>query len=351
MIQTTGHIRKLLLTISALLTSLIIFGCGSKAAFPKYMRPQLLYLKAQPYNSLYVEVDCVEGVEVPDEWLDVLKEFLATHCSKPDGIKIVVDEPIAFDDIKDMPIGPASMLCIDGPDPNSGSQPAYLHVFFYGKDKIFKKKIKTPYVFSACPSTIFYNTDYVKSRIKQCAPFALSHEAGHVLGLCQNKSHGDGSHCKNYNCLMNSSPGLLEEIGLIFGLPIKKQLCDDCRMDLANYKSESVDPNLTFVGPFLMRKEDGYSVATLPYCWMLIPQALEKKFDWHEALANIKEQYFEKKYRYFYKATLMLKSEDGSPPDMNFFRDTLVKASDDSDPQVSQYAAKELERLEQKEQE
>lgn len=172
MSQTTVYNRKYLLTILSVLVSLIILGCGSKAAFPQYMRPELLYLKAQPYSNLYVEVDSVEGVEVPDEWLNVLKEFFATHCSKPDGIKIVVDEPIAFDDIKDMPIGPASMLCIDDPDPNSGSQPAYLHVLFYDKDKIFKKTTKTPYVFSAGPSTIFYNTDYVKSRIKKRGWFA-----------------------------------------------------------------------------------------------------------------------------------------------------------------------------------
>jgi hypothetical protein len=118
MTQKIGHVKKLLLTILTLPTFLIIPGCGPKATFPKYMQPELLYLKNQPYSQIYVEVDSVEGVEVPDEWLNVLKEFLAKHCSKPDGIKIVRDEPIPFDEIKDMPIGPASIFYTDGPDPN-----------------------------------------------------------------------------------------------------------------------------------------------------------------------------------------------------------------------------------------
>ncbi|MBN1973104.1 MAG: hypothetical protein JW787_05660 [Sedimentisphaerales bacterium] len=348
MTQKTRHIKKLLLTNIILLIISIISGCGSKATFHKYMRQELLYLNEQPYSRLYVEVDSVEGVEVPDKWLNVLKEFLVEHCSKPDGIEIVRDKPIAYDDIRDMPIGPASILCIDGPDPNFGSQAAYLHVFFYNKDKIFKKTTKTPFVVAECPSTIFYNSDYLKYRNKQFAPFALSHEAGHVLGLCRNKSHGDGLHCKNNNCLMNSTPGFLQEIGLIFGIPTKKQLCNNCRIDITNCKSEGINPNLTFDGPFLIRKESGYSVATLPYCVLLIPDAFKNNFNWQNALYSMKEHYLAKKYKYFYKNILISKSKDGSSPDMNLYKDIFVKAIDDPDPEVKKYAAQMLKTLEQK---
>lgn len=345
----TRHIKKLLITCLTLLIISILSGCGSKATFHKYLRQELLYLNEQPYSRLYVEVDSVEGVEVSEEWLDLLKEFLATHCSKPDGITIVRDKPIAYDDIKDMPIGPASIFCIDGPDPNFDSQPAYLHVFFYDKEKIFKKTTKTPFVVAECPSTIFYNTDYLKYRNKQFATFAISHEAGHVLGLCKNKSHGDGSHCENNNCLMNSTPGFFQEIGLIFGITIKKQFCKDCRLDITNYKSEGIDPSLTFDGPFLIRKGDGYSVATLPYCILLIPDIFKNNFDWHNALASMKEHYLAKKYKYFYKGILIPKIEDGSPPDMNLYKDIFAKAIDDPDTEVKKYAAQMLETLEQKE--
>ena len=345
--QKTRHNKRLLLTISGSLVFLIMCGCGSKAEFTQYMHPELLYLKEQPYSHLYVEVDSVEGVEVPDEWLNVLKEFLAARCSKPDGIRIVIDEPIAYDDIKDMPIGPASLLCIDGPDPNSGPQPAYLHVFFYNKKKIFKKAVKNPFVTMNCPTTIFYNADY-GYRLDTLIKFTLTHEAGHILGLCINESHSDGSHCTNKGCLMRESAGYLESLWfLLFGVPLKSNLCEECASDLAHYKSQSADPNLAFDGPFLIRRENGYSVATLPYCIMLIPQALENEFDWHDILASIKEQCRDNKDRYDVKGILILKSEDGSKPDMNLYRDTLVKASDDLDLQVRHYAAEELERLEQ----
>lgn len=42
-------------------------GCASGPAYPQYMRPGLLYLKDQPYRRLYVEVDMVEGAEVPQK--------------------------------------------------------------------------------------------------------------------------------------------------------------------------------------------------------------------------------------------------------------------------------------------
>jgi hypothetical protein len=241
-----GNLMKLRLTIVAVVLIWIVSGCGSKSAkLPTYIRPELLYLNEQPYSRLYIEVDTVEGVEVPEKWLDTLEEFLSTHCSKPDGIEIVRDEPIPFDDIKDMPIGPASILCLDGPDPNSGPQPAYLHVFFYDKDKIFKKTRKEPHVISICPSTIFYNVD-CGYRLDKMIKLTLPHEAGHVLGLCKNTTHGDGAHCMNKKCLMRPGPDRLPSLGLLlFGLPLKSDLCNDCLSDLEEYKSESADPNIT----------------------------------------------------------------------------------------------------------
>ena len=88
-LEATGF-KNLLLTFLTVLVFLIISGCGPRSAkIPTYMRPDLLYLKKQPYSRIYVEVDTVEGVEVPD--------------------------------------------------PNSGSQTAYLHVFFYNWKETFKK--------------------------------------------------------------------------------------------------------------------------------------------------------------------------------------------------------------------
>jgi hypothetical protein len=352
-----GNLKRLQLTIIVVILTWIVSGCAPKSAkLPTYMRPELLYLNEQPYSRLYIEVDTVEGVEVPDRWLDTLKEFLSTHCSKPDGIEIVRDEPIPFDDIKDMPIGPASILCLDGPDPNSGSQPAYLHVFFYDKDKIFKKATDRPYVAYACPCTIFFNTDYLKHRKKQWVPHALSHEAGHILGLCKNKSHGDGSHCKRNNCLMNTTPGLLSEFGLLFGISIKKQLCNDCLSDIETYKSEDADPNLVFKGPFLIRREEGYSVASAPYFNILIPSFLEDNFGWQQTLMFQKEvikktdfgQFSKKKGMVRSNGLYIPKSKEDSQPDMKACLGSLIKATKDPNPEISHFAATELEKIKQR---
>ena len=115
--------RVLLYRIAVVASAWMVSGCGPKSGkLPTYMQPELLYLNDQPYSRLYVEVDSVEGVEVPEQLLDDLRAFLSKHCSKPDGIEIVRDKPIPLSEIKDVPMGPASVLYLDGPDPNSSSQ-------------------------------------------------------------------------------------------------------------------------------------------------------------------------------------------------------------------------------------
>ena len=89
-------------------------------------------------------------------------------------------------------------------------------------------------------------------------------------------------------------------------------MCNDCQSDITNDKSEVIDPNLTFDGPFLIRKGDGYSVATLPYCILLIPDAYKNDFNWHDALASMKEQYIAKQYKYFYKSILISINESNN---------------------------------------
>jgi hypothetical protein len=358
MTQKAGNLNKLLLAFIAATLICIVTGCGQKSArLPTYMRPELLYLNEQPYSRLYVEVDTVEGVEVPKKWLDTLKEFLSTHCSKPDGIEIVRDKPIPFEDIKDMPIGPASILCLDGPDPNSNPQPAYLHVFFYAKDKIFKKTKENPHIYSFCPSAIFYNADYIKLRQKQWILHALPHEAGHILGLCKNKSHGDGVHCKNKDCLMRPGPEHLPSLGLLlFGNPLKADLCDECLRDLEAYKSETADPNLTFNGPLLIRKEDGYSVASLPYCEYIIPQFMDEKFEWRQLLITLKRvseqkdfgKYWKEKEKFRLIGIFRPKNEDSSLSDKELLRESLSKATEDPNPDVSHFAKLELDKIKQK---
>jgi hypothetical protein len=289
-------VKVLLYRIVVVALAWMIMGCGSKSApFPTYMQPELLYLKHQPYSRLYVEIDAVEGVEVPDQWLDELKAFLDKYCEKPDGIEIVQDPPIPLSEIKGMSIGAASILCLDGPDTISIPQAAYLHVFFYDKNVGFKTEIKeSPHVQGYCPCGILFNVSYFRISKGKAEEFALKHELGHVLGLCKNPKHSDGLHCKNQECLMYKEPGLLPSFGLLFGSRVEKQLCTDCQRDLETWKSGDIDPKLSFKGPFLMRCEDGYSAASLPYCHFIIPNPIENTFEWTELLSFLKDKIREK---------------------------------------------------------
>jgi hypothetical protein len=286
----SSYVKALLCRIAIVVLAWIVTGCGSKSGkLPDYMRPELLYLNHRLYSRLYVEVDTVEGVDVPDKWVDELKDYLETYCSKPDGIKIIRDTPIPISEVKGLPIGAASILCLDGPDPNSDPQSAYLHVFFYDRSIGAKGVTRAPYVSGYCPTTILFNVSYFQVSKGKAEEFALKHELGHVLGLCKNPDHCDGAHCRDHECRMYKSPGLLPTFGLLFGSRVEKQLCAECQKDLERMTSEDVDPKVSFKGPFLIRREEGYSVASLPYCHVIMSTHVESTFDWMDLVSLLKD--------------------------------------------------------------
>jgi len=263
----------------------IVSGCTSKSLlFPSYMQPSLLYLNDQPHSRLYVEVDTVEGVEVPEKWLDELKVFLSKYCNKPDGIEIVRDEPFPLLWVYGMPIGLANILCLDGP-PKTGPQPAYLHIFFYDNHVGLKIEKTIPHIRGYCPSVIFFNVSSFKNSDGKEEEYVLMHNVGHILGLCQNRKHGNGYHCDHQTCLMTKKPGSHLEL---HGSGVENLLCADCRKDLETLKTQNSDPNLVFKGPFLIRREDGYSVASLPYCDMIMSTSEEAKLYWPAFLLFLK---------------------------------------------------------------
>ena len=60
--------------------SSVMSGSGP---MPTFSKPELLYLLPKPYSRLYVEVDTIENLDVPQEWLEELKTFLSqylVHC-------------------------------------------------------------------------------------------------------------------------------------------------------------------------------------------------------------------------------------------------------------------------------
>jgi len=257
------------------------------------MQPELLYLKDQPYTRLYIEVDAIEGVEVPQEWLDELEAFFVEHCCKPDGIAIVRDEPIPLSEVKDLTVTEAALLYTDGPPVDDGEQPAYLHVCFYDLHEGLSAMSKSPHVPVYCPTTIFYNVDYGRHLPDRTHMDWLRHEAGHILGLGRNRDHGDGEHCRNYNCLMR--PGtenltaLARTLGTPFGIKFApRPLCTDCLRDIELLKATDVSQNLSFQGPFLVRRENGYAIVRLPQCDFIAMDDTGPR-DWRDTLERAKK--------------------------------------------------------------
>ena len=252
--------------------------------------PSLLYLKEQPYQQLYVEVDTLEGTKVPETFIKEIRTFLSQICSKPGGVKIVQDTPVSFEQ-DELSIGLMSLLCLDGPIYlNENEQPAYLHIFFYNTDaKSIIYFRRNSYVNGRCATTVFFNISYTKRFHDSLAIFTLKHEIGHTLGLCGNTSHGKGLHCRNNGCLMHKTPSLLSQLTTLIQLPIKdSELCTDCQNDINNAKSLSLKDNLLFKGPFLLEQKADYSVMSLPYYNLTAPKDVIASLDWKDQLSKLK---------------------------------------------------------------
>jgi hypothetical protein len=285
--KTTKTVLSCLLL---LVPALFPGGCASKPASPvTYMRPELLYLKDQPHARLYVEVDRMEGVSLPEYWVEELKTFLGHYCLKPDGIEVVLDPPLPAVEFQDLPLSLASILCIDGPLGDDRPPPAYLHVFVFDGKTMFRGAMPNPYVLPFCPSGVFWNVAYARSWPAEAGAHMLRHELGHVLGLCHNTAHGDGSHCRNSGCLMHWTPDPLLQLTGIAHLYFKKhQLCEECEHDLSVSRQGPPDKDVSFAGPFLIRRADGYCVASLPFFHTIMDEPAVRAFDWKRALIETK---------------------------------------------------------------
>lgn len=317
---------------------------------PTYCRPESSLLLSQPYSRLYVEVDTIGGVEIPEGILDELKEFLSKYCHKPDGIEIVHNDIIQKSEYKDRSAEIVANLFIDGPPHDANdTQTAYLYVLFYDSKKMDKQRnFKTPHVNFPYSCVIYYDIDFARVVKNRVARNFLLHEAGHVLGLCKNTAHGDGGHCTNKGCLMSSIEVSISKS--ILGMPMKElDLCADCQKDIDEIQETNPTTKMSFNGPFLVRQEDGYWVASLPVSDVVSFSGTDT-FEWRVMLKEMKKYVleYEKPLQKDSRSRLhqfMPYDTGDSPEEIDKTRAKMIRAMKDSNPSVQIGAEEVLKKI------
>lgn len=239
-----------------------------------FWSPQLLYLLPAPHSRLYVGVDAVKGCEPSDAKLAKLREFLTTHCNKPDGIEIVRNDVIPVADARGRSYRELARKYLTGPPEHAGEPaPAFIYLLYYDgavsdrrtanvpphpKERTLNPQTQLlPY-----PAFTYVNARYgTGNSLKE---LILTHEAGHLLGLAGTRTNAVDNHCLNEKCVMRRALQVSLPRQLLGLNPVlQKQLCEQCEAHLKEASAHS-PTNLRFVGPVLVRSEDGYDVLTLP---------------------------------------------------------------------------------------
>jgi hypothetical protein len=243
-----------------------MLAAGCQGGLPSYQKPELLYLRADTYTGIYVEVDTVQGCRPCPEALDAMKEFLDARCRKLDGVKIVRKAPIPAEEARGASPDVLALRHMQGAPASAEKTSAYLYVLFYDSRRIDGKR-RFPYVLTDYPCAIFVDTRSLGS--PDLNRHVLLHEAGHVLGLTKRAGGTEGAHCSNPQCTMYAtvSPESLrrDRVAMSSAPPGQyHELCDACLRELQDDIASPAGPTLRFHGPVLVREERGYWVAMLP---------------------------------------------------------------------------------------
>jgi hypothetical protein len=253
----------------------------------KLWKPNLLFLNRAPHDSLYVEVDAVEGAEPDDTVLKALKGFLQQHCDKPAGITVVRDDVISRTAAVGYHHDALALQYLDGPPTATNSSPAFMYILYYDSNltadptalprrpvhKHLSLKAASRYTspenphvhLAPYPAAIYVDRRYLGVGSRSFEPLAICHEAAHLLGLTKNDTHAAQLHCRTKPCLMNASINFGLGKFILGRNPFTQtNLCENCRADLLADAAERTPDNLRFLGPMLVRSESNYHVVSLP---------------------------------------------------------------------------------------
>ena len=237
------------------------------AAKFSFWHPHRLLMSDAGPAALEVEIDHVEGAAPTKAELQTLTEFFEAHSRKPGGVRVRVDAAIPRDRARGKSHLALGELHLDGP---ARTDTAFAYFLFYDS-----RVIGTP---KAAPTTSripFSGAVFIDRRFtdawarfpgaRDVARRLVLHEAGHVFGLSDNQTHGDGLHCTNFPCLMNASL-LIRFPRLVLPGPVvpQRDFCADCKADLRAAADQPPARNLRFLGPYCVRSEAGYHVVSTP---------------------------------------------------------------------------------------
>lgn len=233
-----------------------------------FWQPHLLYVLASPHPRLYVEVDAVEGCTPSARTLNKLQDFLAAYCSMPAGIEIVRSDVIPRVAARGIPPTALVHKYLNGPpDEPHAPAPAFMYVLYYS-GRLSDKHPSEPNMPHVRQRDVHPHADLLPYPIiVMNANFMvhwgrdemLLHEAGHMLGLADRSTYASGYHCLGPTCLMNKYFDFTR-----YALGWQRRLCPHCVAQLADSARQLPLSNLRFVGPVLVRSEEGYHILSLP---------------------------------------------------------------------------------------
>lgn len=240
---------------------------SAKAARFSFWQPHLLLTSPRGPQRLEIEIDHVQGCGPTEAELRSLKDFFSAHCPKPGGVSLRVDAAIPRSLAKGKSHKALAELHLDGP---VGTNAAFVYFLFYdghltGLPERNPETLRVPF-----PGAAFINRAYLRRMTWLPGTGDISrrmilHEAGHVLGLCGNPTHGDGVHCTNRACLMNETLQVrYKHLFLPGPVAPQRDFCAGCLADLTAYREQVSADNLRFIGPYCVRSEPGYHVLTTP---------------------------------------------------------------------------------------
>jgi len=296
--------------------------------------PDRLFLDRRPHARLVVEVDRVEGIDLPRRALADLHTFLSQHCDKPGGVVIRADDPIPRDEARDMSEQALALRYLGGP---GEADAAFLYLLLYDGRLAGSRGGASPYVRPLpYPAAIMVEGAWLRGRAAGAGD-TLAHEAGHVLGLTRDRDHGDGVHCDDRVCLMHTYREVnpLESLFPTGTAQPVRGICGRCQTNLFEARRSDEDSQALFWGPFLVREEAAYRVLSLPGIAILHVGSLESG-PWTDLLEQIRDSGPEAgKVSYTWATTLNRAAPEGRAA----LQAAADAAADDPYPPVREAAA------------